>query len=174
MADILEVSDNLRPEASLPAEEVPIGLTAPFHQAAAIAVRKAMGEIHANWDGSLSGHDVEAIHDLRVGTRRLRAALSVYEDAFPAKQFARVERAMSTLTDALGPARDTDVLIEHLKSVLDSLEPTREAERVGLQHYIDHLEGERAKLQVALDKAMRKVDLEEVAADLESVAMESS
>ena len=153
-----------------PIVEQNLGLDTPFPQAAAAAVRKAMVEIEKNWAGSLSGSDVEAIHDLRVGTRRLRAALSVYENAFPAKEFARVERAMSQLTDALGPARDTDVLIEHLLAVVNGLGESDEAERLGLRHYIDHLTQLRARQQADLDRAMCKIDLEKIAADLESVA----
>ena len=145
------------------------GLKTPFHAAAASAVRKALQEIEQNWQGSLDGNDVEAVHDLRVGTRRLRAALSVYEAAFPPKEFQRIERTMASLTDSLGPARDTDVLIEHLKEAQGKIEPMRESERIGLQALIDTLDGQRLEQQKKLVKSMRKLNLEQLAADLASV-----
>jgi CHAD domain-containing protein len=153
-------------------DEQPLGLQTPFHEAAAAAARKAMGEIARNWEGALSGQDVEAIHDLRVGTRRLRAALSVYEHAFAPREFRRVERAMSQLTDALGPARDTDVLIEHVESVVAALGDKDEAEKLGLRTYIDHLKQQRSRHQEALDRAMCKIDVDQVTADLESAVIE--
>ena len=146
------------------------GLQTPFGEAASSAAKKAMDEIARNWDGALSGQDVEAIHDLRVGTRRLRAALSVYEHAFPPRQFQRVEKAMSALTDALGPARDTDVLIEHLTSVVEALGESDEAEKVGLRAYIDHLTQQRAGQQAELDKAMCRIDLARITSDLATSA----
>ncbi len=146
-----------------------LGLKTPFHAAAASAVRKALQEIEQNWHGSLAGNDVEAIHDLRVGTRRLRAALSVYEAAFPPAEFRRIERTMASLTDALGPARDTDVLVEHLKAAQEQIDPMRESERVGLQSLIDSLDAQRSDQQKKLGKSMRKLDLEKLSADLASV-----
>jgi CHAD domain-containing protein len=149
-------------------ENVKPGLDTPFRVAARAAVDKAMAEIEANWNGALSGDDVEAVHDLRVGTRRMRAALSVYEGAFSPAEFRRAERAMSELTDALGPARDTDVLIEHIEAVLAGLADADEAERVGLRYYIEHLKQLRARQQIALDKTLSKIDIQEVAMTLEA------
>jgi CHAD domain-containing protein len=146
-----------------------LGFQTPFHDAAAAVTSATMDEIEKQWGGALSGEDVEAIHDLRVASRRLRAALSVYEDAFPAKEFRRAEKAMAQLTDALGPARDTDVLIEHLQKEIESLEPGREAEKTGLERYVRHLEAQRREQQILLDHAMRRLDLEKLSRDLDSV-----
>src|SRR5450432_2104514 len=92
------------------------GLKTPFRSAAAIALQSALSEIEDNWKGALSGSNPDAVHDLRVGTRRLRAALSIYEAVFPVREFQRAEKAVAQLTDIFGPARDADVLIEHLEA----------------------------------------------------------
>lgn len=147
------------------------GLRTPFHDAASAAVRKAFDEICSNWEGALGGVDVEAVHDLRVGTRRLRAALSVYEAAFPPREFARVERSMSALTDALGPARDTDVLIEHLEKVSGDSDAVDESERYGLRHLIGKLNEQRRMQQDELIHAMQCTDLEQISADLDSASI---
>jgi CHAD domain-containing protein len=155
-------------------EEPKLGLQTPFHEAAASAARKALDEIVKNWEGALAGQDSDAVHDLRVGTRRLRAVLSVYEHAFSPEEFRRAERTMSKLTDALGPARDTDVLIEHLDTALAALNDSDEAEKVGLRAYIDHLKQLRTRQQEVLERAMGKINLEQLDADLATAAKDST
>ncbi len=51
---------------------------------------------------------------MRVATRRLRAALEVFEPCFPRKRFARHLKRVKALADALGERRDRDVEIEFL------------------------------------------------------------
>lgn len=61
--------------------------------------------------------DPEAIHDARVATRRLKAALGLCKplvDPAHRKQFGRVSRK---LRRRLGPLRDLDVMIEHLEDL---------------------------------------------------------
>ncbi len=58
--------------------------------------------------------DIEALHDMRVATRRLRAALEVYAACFPAKRHRRALKRVKGLADALGERRDRDVAIEFL------------------------------------------------------------
>ena len=50
-----------------------------FVAAARGTVLKPLEEMLMNWDGVRSGNDAEAVHDMRVASRRLRAALSVFE-----------------------------------------------------------------------------------------------
>jgi CHAD domain-containing protein len=59
--------------------------------------------------------DHDAIHDARVATRRLKAALDVLKPILSAdhrKPFARVLRK---LRSRLGPLRDLDVMLEHVE-----------------------------------------------------------
>ena len=53
--------------------------------------------------------EIERVHDMRVATRRLRAALEVFEPCFPGKAHAAVLRQVKALADALGERRDRDV-----------------------------------------------------------------
>ena len=46
---------------------------------------------------------------MRVATRRLRAALEVFEPCFPAGQFADALAEVKAIADALGERRDRDV-----------------------------------------------------------------
>jgi len=57
--------------------------------------------------------DTEAIHQMRVATRRMRAALRVFRDAL-GDSSDNTKKHLSRIADALGPCRDSDVLIEFL------------------------------------------------------------
>jgi CHAD domain-containing protein len=58
--------------------------------------------------------DVEAIHQARVTTRRLRAALNLLDPVIPAKAKKPIARTLKKLRRQLGPLRDSDVMLEHL------------------------------------------------------------
>jgi CHAD domain-containing protein len=54
--------------------------------------------------------EVEAVHQLRVATRRLRAAFQLFAPLLPARFVAGAERDMTWLGAAIGGVRDLDVL----------------------------------------------------------------
>ena len=64
--------------------------------------------------------DPEAVHRLRVASRRLRAALPLFSLFFPEKDLRRWIQEVKECTRALGAARDTDVRIAFLKKYLKS------------------------------------------------------
>lgn len=53
----------------------------------------------------------EGVHQMRVGLRRLRAAISVFKDFVGGGETKSVKRDLKWLTDQLGPAREYEVLI---------------------------------------------------------------
>jgi CHAD domain-containing protein len=65
--------------------------------------------------GTRLGEDPEELHDMRVPTRRMRAAIKVFRDALPerARWFGEELRWVA---QALGEVRDLDVQIERLES----------------------------------------------------------
>lgn len=63
--------------------------------------------------------DAEGVHQMRVGLRRLRAALSLFKPLVPGAETEAIKAELKWLTDALGPARELDVLIGK------SVEPAR-------------------------------------------------
>jgi triphosphatase len=56
--------------------------------------------------------DAEGVHQMRVGLRRLRAAISIFKDILQDKQTSRLKKDLRWLTEQLEPARDYDVLIK--------------------------------------------------------------
>jgi len=67
-------------------------------------------QIHANEEGVARFHDVESLHQMRVGLRRLRAALGMFKDFL--RLPLNLEEELNWLVEQLGPARDWDVLVE--------------------------------------------------------------
>ncbi len=67
-----------------------------------------LAQIQANEVGVVQQHDVESVHQLRVGLRRLRSALGLFRSRLQAPDDMLQE--LDWLTMELGAARDWDVL----------------------------------------------------------------
>ena len=65
--------------------------------------------------------DVEGIHQMRVASRRLRSGLPVFSSCFKPSQYDRWRGGIKGITTALGEARDADVQVEYLRSVLEQV-----------------------------------------------------
>ncbi|MBO0819883.1 MAG: CHAD domain-containing protein, partial [Nocardiopsaceae bacterium] len=63
----------------------------------------------------------DAVHQMRVSTRRLRAALQSFPTIWPRPVTARLRAELRWLGRALGAARDTEVLSARLHDGLDDL-----------------------------------------------------
>jgi CHAD domain-containing protein len=121
-------------------------------------------------EGVRAGDDVEHVHDMRVASRRLRNALTLFEDCFPPKQFSAWKKRTRRLTRALGAARDGDVQILFLAEFLTNLhEP---AHRPGVGRLRLRLEQRRAKLQERVVRALDRFETEDTVADLEHALRE--
>jgi len=85
--------------------------------------------------GTRLGADIEELHDMRVATRRMRAAVRVFGDFFQPEVIAPFTKGIRRVTRALGPVRDLDVFEEkaghYLKTLpaeaRDSLDPLLES-----------------------------------------------
>lgn len=79
-----------------------------------------------NEEGTRLGEDIEALHDMRVATRRMRAAFEVFEQAFQPKTLKTHLKGLRATGRALGKVRDLDVFIEKAQ--------TYQAKRAGNDH----------------------------------------
>jgi inorganic triphosphatase YgiF len=62
-----------------------------------------------NWE-AVNRADAEGIHEMRIGLRRLRAALSLFKDLLQGPELANIKAGLKWLTDELASARQLDVL----------------------------------------------------------------
>jgi inorganic triphosphatase YgiF len=67
----------------------------------------------------------EGVHQMRVGLRRLRAAMSVFKRIAQDAQTEAVKAELEWLTDQLGPARDLDVLVADALDPLHNEQPEK-------------------------------------------------
>ena len=132
-----------------------IAPNATFIEAAHTSLRQQLHEMMSHLEGTRQGDDIEALHDMRVASRRLRAALSVFAAAFPPKPFAVTEKEVAKTTDALGAVRDSDVQIEFMQAAIDA---APESEKVGLRAFAVHLQAERDRERVLLVKELNRLE----------------
>jgi CHAD domain-containing protein len=108
-------------------------------------------EMMSHCEGAASG-DPEAVHDMRVASRRLRAALLLGREIFPARRrFRRFERSIRDLTDDLGHVRDLDVLLDYLES--DRLK-ARAEDGPHLDRMIAHVDGRRVERRITMNESL--------------------
>lgn len=81
-------------------------------QVALAVLRKHFAAMLANEEGTMEGSDPEKLHDMRVATRRMRAAFGVFAKWLPSP-FASFEKELKWIGGALGEVRDLDVQIQH-------------------------------------------------------------
>ena len=62
---------------------------APFAEAAARVIEVRAEEVFEQSRGVLDLGEIERVHDMRVATRRLRAAMEIFEPCFPRKRLAQ-------------------------------------------------------------------------------------
>lgn len=94
----------------------------PVEQAFARIVWSCLAQAQANVDGTLAGSDVEYLHQLRVGLRRLRSAFSTFRPVVPRATCEALLERLRALAQATGPARDWDVFIgDTLPAVLRAI-----------------------------------------------------
>ena len=91
--------------------------------------------------------DAEGLHQLRVSLRRLRSDLRTLEDMVEPTWMARIEPDLRTVADALGEARDLDVLVQRLT-------PDGDASRAALAPLFASLERRRAKARETVDRVL--------------------
>ncbi|MGE0591975.1 MAG: CHAD domain-containing protein [Vicinamibacterales bacterium] len=82
--------------------------------------------------------DVRSVHQARVATRRLRAALSMVE---PGPKTGKLVRGVRALTATLGPVRELDVTLQ----VLEELSRDRRVPVPAIACLRDEVAGERAE-----------------------------
>ena len=73
-----------------------------------------LAHIQQNHAGALASDDPEYIHQMRVATRRLRAALRLFAPLLPESLADSLLPPLRQLTEVLGRARDLDVLMSQI------------------------------------------------------------
>lgn len=100
--------------------------------------------------------DIEAVHKMRVASRRLRAALDTFESCIDPKEFQKINRRVKKLADSLGMVRDIDVMVAGLRAYQQSV--SGEEQEAGVGWLIDRLDGYHLQEKQALDAELAALD----------------
>jgi len=108
------------------------------------AGRKALlfhfAEMLDHEEGTRLGEDIEELHDMRVATRRMRAAFEIFGEAFDPKVLKPHLKGLRATGRALGHVRDLDVFMEKAEHYLDTLP---EEQRSALDPLLDAWKAKR-------------------------------
>jgi triphosphatase len=115
-------------EKALP---VHISPTCSAGQAFQLIARVCIRQILANRTGMLEG-DAEALHQMRIGLRRLRTAISLFDEIVADDRREAIKQDLKWITEELGPPRDLDVLQAEVLDPLLKIIP-REVHRAEVQ-----------------------------------------
>lgn len=120
------------------------------------AGRKVLGfhfrRMIAHETGARLGEDIEALHDMRVATRRMRVALELFIPFFKKKAVKPYTNGLRSTTRVLGRVRDLDVFLGKLKDYIANLP---ESERLGFEVFLSQWDGKHNKAQ---SKMIRYLD----------------
>ncbi len=141
-----------------------------YGEAAAKVISVRAAELTAQARGVLDTGDIERVHDMRVATRRLRAALEVFEPCFPAKPHGQVLREVKRLADGLGERRDRDVAIAALVGFNDQMHAP---DRKGVASLINRLRDEQAEANLDLAPLVEQSSLTELNRSLEELVADA-
>ncbi len=93
---------------------------------------------------AISG-DVEAVHDMRVGLRRLRVAIKNFAACFSEEDRQQWRNRMEHLADALGSVRDLDVMVAALMSQQASRPAQPAEEQAAFTAFLGRLQTRRRR-----------------------------
>ena len=105
--------------------------------------------------GTRAGDDIEELHDMRVATRRMRAAFRVFDDYVDGKRLKPMRKGARRTCSKLGSVRDLDVFWKKTEDYLNGLPPERRGDLMPLreaweeereqarEEMLSYLDGER-------------------------------
>jgi CHAD domain-containing protein len=108
--------------ASRPEQQTVIAGTRPRPSSSAgdvvVAYLRTQQQALAAREGTVRADESDAVHQMRVATRRLRAALRSFGQVIPRRDSEHLDAELQWLGHALGRARDDEVLAAHLRDTL--------------------------------------------------------
>jgi CHAD domain-containing protein len=93
----------------------------PITRAGRKVVAQQFARLQSLEDQVRKGDNVDAVHDMRVATRRMRSAFRLLGKFYPQKTVRRLHAPLRELAGDLGAVRDLDVLIENLRGYIGTL-----------------------------------------------------
>jgi CHAD domain-containing protein len=132
-----------------PAEAEKPGTEAPPAELLRAALRDQYERLLAHDPGTRLGTDPEHLHQMRVATRRARAFLRAARPLLDEEWASALRDELGWLGSVLGPARDLDVLVEHVREEVEALGSGH-----GLEGFVASLDREHEETRAAVVAAL--------------------
>jgi CHAD domain-containing protein len=159
--------------AAAPATARPVGVILSPDDGAALAARVVVRfhlRVFARQEQPARSGDMEGVHELRVATRRLRAALRFFAPVLPARFVENARREIKWLASTIGAVRDLDVLGQLVTARAPQLDPDVRSALGPLAVYIhDRRAAAHEALVTALDSPRCRRLLDRLASFAESM-----
>jgi len=131
-------------------------------------IQRHLAAMAAEVEGVRAAEDIECIHRMRVATRRMRTALTLFSDCFPKQDYKKIQKDVRKITRALGEARDLDVQLEVIEAALGEFaDPVFQP---GIKRLKLRLTQRRAEVQQHVDAAMDRMLADQLIERLEAWA----
>ncbi len=152
-----------------------VSSTSSIGEVADAVIRKHLGALLTHEAGTRLGEDVEELHDMRVATRRLRAAMGLFGEVLP-PQFGVLEPELKWLADILGAVRDLDVQLERIDSAPEWHGPWSAPGTAGspLEELRGVIEREREGARAVLLQALESARYERLSTGLLALAQQGA
>jgi triphosphatase len=135
--------------AAVKGGEIELAANLPAAAAFEVIAIACLKQVVANKPAILAG-DPEGVHQMRVGLRRLRAAISLFSDMFSEPEARPIKAQLKWLTNELGPAREFEVFLTKVMTPLKR----RHRRLIGMRSLARDLAGRR---EAALTRALNAV-----------------
>jgi triphosphatase len=144
--ELLDGTDN----SAARAEPVVLRPETATRDAFRLIAASCLKQIVANKPALLAGNP-EGVHQMRVGLRRLRAAISLFSDILEVSETSAIKSELKWLTEELGPAREFEVFLKRV------LEPARHqnARLLGMRRLTHDLAEQRRSSEERARNAVR-------------------
>ncbi|MCX8007148.1 MAG: CHAD domain-containing protein [Coriobacteriia bacterium] len=122
-------------------------------------------------EAARGGADMDAVHDMRVASRRLREALRLVAPLYNEKPFRKWYRRIRDITRALGPVRDSDVFIDEFSRIASGL---GDGGRRAVAWAVGFRMGQRVHELDVLNRRLSSIDLDRSRASFERFAFSAA
>ncbi len=134
-----------------------IGPATPVGIAAVTLLSSKMQPLFELEELALSGSDMDAVHDMRVASRRSREAIAIFAPLYREADIAEPLQSVKAVTTALGAVRDADVFIDHLSELAEGA--SDEQERLALAYFIAWRQAQRSLDLGRMRRRLARLDL---------------
>ncbi|HNY83753.1 MAG TPA: CHAD domain-containing protein [Anaerolineaceae bacterium] len=127
-------------------------------------IKRHLESLKAQIEGVKAAEDIEAIHQMRVASRRMRSALAIFRSCFRSPLYKSILKDVRAVTGSLGTARDLDVQLAYLAEQAIKFDTPKLSP--GIKRLRLRLAQKRDSVQPNVNAAMKQFIVDDVIAKL--------